>query len=49
MLHYRGHKKDFDNWAEITGDGNWTYENLLPYFKKTENYQGDWEGGLVLV
>ncbi|ODN01924.1 hypothetical protein Ocin01_04758, partial [Orchesella cincta] len=26
--------------AEITGDKRWSYESLLPYFKRTENYLG---------
>ena len=28
-------------WAERTGDSSWNYENLLPYFKKIEDYSGD--------
>ncbi|KAF9408571.1 hypothetical protein HW555_011791 [Spodoptera exigua] len=28
--------RDFDYIASITGDASWTYENMLPYFKKTE-------------
>ncbi|ODN01925.1 Glucose dehydrogenase [FAD, quinone] [Orchesella cincta] len=36
----RGHPRDYDNWAEITGDKRWSYESLLPYFKRTENYLG---------
>lgn len=32
----RGPKVDYDNWAETVGDENWSYESLLPYFKKVE-------------
>lgn len=37
----RGHPLDYDQWAEITGDKRWSYEELLPYFKQTENYLGE--------
>jgi choline dehydrogenase len=33
----RGEPSNYDQWAEMTGDSSLTYENLLPYFKKTEN------------
>ncbi|KAF2867262.1 hypothetical protein BDV95DRAFT_503100 [Massariosphaeria phaeospora] len=36
----RGHSTDYDAWAEHLGDERWSYNNLLKYFKKTENYQG---------
>ncbi|KAK9364562.1 GMC oxidoreductase, partial [Lipomyces kononenkoae] len=36
----RGPAIDFDNWADKVGDRAWSYEALLPYFKKTENYIG---------
>lgn len=39
MIHLRGHKKDFDNWANITGDPSWSWEGVLPYFKSYENYE----------
>ncbi|GAA4046105.1 GMC family oxidoreductase [Parerythrobacter jejuensis] len=35
MVYIRGHKWDFDNWAEMGCDG-WAYEDVLPYFKKAE-------------
>ncbi|CAG9764956.1 unnamed protein product [Ceutorhynchus assimilis] len=35
--HYtRGSKWDYDLWAEIVGNNDWSYENILPYFKKAE-------------
>ncbi|GBR52427.1 choline dehydrogenase [Neokomagataea thailandica NBRC 106555] len=39
MVFVRGHRKDFDHWAE-NGLPDWSYEHCLPYFKKMENYQG---------
>lgn len=37
MAHVRGHPEDFDRWG-LTG---WGFADLLPYFKKLE----DWHGG----
>ncbi|KAK5045860.1 hypothetical protein LTR84_008953 [Exophiala bonariae] len=32
----RGPKVDYDTWAEMVGDHSWSYEQLLPYFRKVE-------------
>lgn len=40
MIYLRGSPQDFDNWANITGDQSWSYENLLPHFKSIETYYG---------
>ncbi|XP_058799456.1 glucose dehydrogenase [FAD, quinone]-like [Phymastichus coffea] len=40
MLHVRGNDRDYDNWAKMGNDG-WSFEELLPYFKKSENYHPD--------
>ena len=32
----RGHRADFDSW-EALGNRGWSYEQVLPYFKKLEN------------
>lgn len=42
MLYVRCHPKDYDNWANITGDPTWRYENVLPFFKKSLDYHGDY-------
>jgi choline dehydrogenase-like flavoprotein len=36
----RGARSDYDLWAKTVGDdhGRWSYEGLLPYFKKTERF-----------
>ncbi|CAG7820916.1 unnamed protein product [Allacma fusca] len=44
MIYTRGNPTDFDNWANLTGDPSWNYANLLKYFKKGEDYQGEWSG-----
>jgi choline dehydrogenase len=40
MQWYRGHPADYDAWDEAGATG-WTYQALLPYFRRCE----DWEGG----
>lgn len=36
MLYIRGSRHDFDKW-ETMGCSGWSYENVLPYFMKSEN------------
>ena len=38
MIYMRGQSRDYDQWARITGDANWTWDNCLPCFKKHEDY-----------
>jgi len=40
MIYVRGSPLDYDEWANITGDPAWKYENVLPYFKKSLDYHG---------
>ncbi|CAG7820917.1 unnamed protein product [Allacma fusca] len=42
MVYIRGSPEDFNNWANVTQDSSWNYENLLPYFRKSEDYDGEW-------
>jgi len=37
MLYVRGHASDYDNWA-YQGNPGWDYESILPYFKKSEDF-----------
>lgn len=47
MMFVRGHRYDYDNWADLGATG-WAYDDVLPYFKKLEtNERGadDYRGG----
>jgi choline dehydrogenase len=41
MLCLRGQVRDYEEWAQITGDSRWNWENVLPVFKRSEDY---WRG-----
>lgn len=49
MAYMRGNPNDFDNWAKLTGDLSWSYENVLPYFKKSEDYSGNYPDRMSLI
>jgi choline dehydrogenase len=36
MIYLRGHRADFDEWAEL-GCTGWSYDEVLPYFKRSED------------
>jgi choline dehydrogenase len=43
MIYLRGHRADFDGWAE-DGCTGWSYDEVLPYFKRSEdNERGESE------
>ena len=48
MAYVRGHRRDYDRWAAITSDPAWSYEAVLPYFRRQERWEGGasaWRGG----
>jgi choline dehydrogenase len=40
MIYVRGQPEDFDHWGQL-GNRGWSWDDVLPYFKRGE----DWEGG----
>ena len=38
MIYMRGQARDYDQWAELTGDADWRWEACLPDFKAHENH-----------
>lgn len=38
MLYVRGHRSDYDDWANAGCDG-WSWDDVLPYFKRAEGNQ----------
>ncbi len=40
MVWARGHKADWDHFAEETGDSAWGYESVLGYYRRIEDWQG---------
>ena len=38
MIYMRGQSRDYDQWAQVTGDDSWRWEQVLPYFKQHEDY-----------
>jgi choline dehydrogenase len=53
MLYVRGQPLDYDTWSQL-GNRGWSYESILPYFKKSEHYEGKGDasrgtGGLLNV
>jgi len=38
MIYMRGQARDYDRWAEVTGDARWRWDSSLPYFKLHEDH-----------
>ena len=38
MIYMRGQARDYDQWAQLTGDDTWQWSNVLPAFKKHESH-----------
>ncbi|WP_299150567.1 choline dehydrogenase [uncultured Tateyamaria sp.] len=44
MVYVRGHAMDFDHWDE-SGAHGWSFADVLPYFKRMENWDDAGHGG----
>ncbi|WP_370309862.1 GMC family oxidoreductase [Sinimarinibacterium flocculans] len=42
MIYMRGQQRDYDEWARLSGDDSWRWEQVLPVFKRSEDH---WRGG----
>jgi choline dehydrogenase len=38
MIYMRGQSRDYDQWAQLTGDDAWKWDNVLPAFKRHEDH-----------
>jgi choline dehydrogenase len=45
MIYMRGQARDYDQWAKLTADDTWSWNNALPYFKLHEDH---YKGGNAL-
>jgi choline dehydrogenase len=46
LIYVRGQPEDYDHWAQL-GNRGWSWDDILPFFKQTENWQGEeneWRG-----
>src|SRR5215468_9284084 len=39
MVYVRGQPLDYDTWSQL-GNRGWSYDHVLPYFKKSEHFDG---------
>lgn len=38
MIYMRGQARDYDQWAALTGDDSWRWDNTLAYFRRHEDH-----------
>ena len=38
MIYMRGQSRDYEQWAQITGDAQWSWQHSLPYFQLHEDH-----------
>lgn len=42
MIYMRGQTRDYDEWARLSDDDSWRWDQVLPLFKRSEDH---WRGG----
>ena len=40
MIYMRGQQRDYEEWARLTGDDSWRWNQVLPLFRVAEDHQG---------
>lgn len=40
LLYVRGQPQDYDQWAQL-GNAGWSWDEVLPYFKRSEHWNGE--------
>lgn len=38
MIYMRGQREDYDAWARLSGDEGWSWDRVLPLFKRSEDH-----------
>ncbi len=38
MIYMRGQRQDYEDWAALSGDAAWSWDQVLPVFKRSEDY-----------
>ncbi|ODU59657.1 MAG: choline dehydrogenase [Comamonadaceae bacterium SCN 68-20] len=38
MIYMRGQARDYEQWAQLTGDDTWRWDNVLPAFRRHEDH-----------
>eukprot|EP00392_Amoebophrya_sp_AT5.2_P015992 g16220.t1 len=41
MAYVRGHAEDYERWARELNTDFWSYDNVLPYYKRLQKHQGE--------
>ncbi|WP_042302986.1 GMC family oxidoreductase [Paraburkholderia kururiensis] len=47
MIYMRGQREDYDEWARLTNDASWSWDSVLPVFRRSEDHHGGantWHG-----
>ena len=45
MIYMRGQARDYDQWAQLTGEPSWSWQQVLPAFKRHEDHYLGQRGG----
>lgn len=44
MCYIRGDARDYDEWAQLSGDARWNWQGVLPYFRRSEGNERGADG-----